>query len=127
MADTYCKYETGPPVTCHAAAALTGGRMCRITTAGPNGGNPTVNVPAAAGRTFGVVARDAASGAKCTVYVGDNLVWIEAGATLAAGDLIEATATGVAIVLAAGICQGEVIEGGASGALCLIDYRPRKV
>jgi hypothetical protein len=126
MADAYCKYEDGPPVTCHAAGALTGGRMCRITAA-PTGGNPTVNVPAAAGRTFGVVARDTASGAKCTVFTGNNFVWIEAGATLAAGDLIEATVTGVAIVLAAGICQGEVVEGGASGALCLIDYRPRKV
>lgn len=125
MADTYCKYETGPPVTCHAAAALTGGRMCRVTAA-PNGGNPTINVPAAGGETFGVVARDAASGAKVTVFTGDNIVWIEAGATLAAGDLIEATATGVAIVLATGICQGKVLEGAASGSLALIEYRPRK-
>lgn len=124
--DTYCKYETGPPITCHAAATITGGRMVRATTAGPNGGNPTINVPAAGGETFGVAARDIASGAKGTVYTGDNVVWIEAGATLAAGDLIEASATGVAIVLASGICQGKVLEGGASGALCLIEYRPRK-
>lgn len=125
MASTYCKYEDGPPVTCHAAAALTGGRMCRVTAA-PNGGNPVVNVPAAAGETFGVVAQDVASGGKVTVFTGRNKVWIEAGATLAAGDSIETDASGRAIVLAAGIVQGEVLEGGASGTLCLIDYIPRK-
>lgn len=124
--DTYCKYEQGPPITVHAAAALTGGRMVRITAA-PNGGNPVVNVPAAGGRTFGVMARDTASGAKGTCFTSDNVVWIEAGATLAAGDLIEATATGVAIVLAAGICQGEVVEGATSGNLALVNYRPRLV
>lgn len=126
MGDTYCKYETGPPVTCHAAAALTGGRMVRVTAA-PTGGNPTVNVPAAGGETFGVLARDVASGDKQTVFTGENIVWVEAGATLTAGDLIEADASGRAIVRVTGIPQGKVIEGAASGALALIEYQPRKL
>lgn len=126
MGDTFCKYENGPPVTCHFAGAVTGGRMVR-NTAAPTGGNPTVNVPAAGGETFGVAARDVASGEKGTVFTGDNIVWIEAGATLAATDLIEADAVGRAIVRATGIPQGKVLEGAASGAMALVEYRPRKL
>lgn len=124
MANAYQKFRPGEPVTCHAAGALTGGRFVRITGA-PNGGNPTVNVPAAGGRIFGVAAQDAASGSKVTVLrPGGSVVQVEAGATLAAGDLVEATATGVAIVRTTGIVAGEVVEGAATGALALIDLRP---
>lgn len=120
------KFPAGGAITVHAAAALTGGRMVRVT-AEPSGGNAVVNVPAAGGRTFGVLGEDVASGAKGVLYRPGQLVWIEAGATLAAGDLIEATVTGVAIVRTTGIVQGEVVQGAASGALALVDYRPAQV
>jgi len=126
MTSVFPKYEDGPPITCHAAGALVGGRMCRVAAA-PNGGNPTVNVPVAGGRTFGVVAQDVTAGQKQTVYTGRQLIWIEAGATLAAADLIQSDAAGLAILHAAGICQGEVLEGGASGALVLVAYNSRSV
>lgn len=123
MANAYAKFRAGEDPTCHAAAALTGGRFCRITGA-PNAGNPTVNVPAAGGRVFGVVAQDAASGSKVTVLRPGKIVQVEAGATLAAGDLVEATVTGVAIVRTTGVVAGEVVEGATVGNLALVDFRP---
>ena len=123
MANAYAKYRSGEDPTCHAAGALTGGRFVRISGA-PNGGNPTVNVPAAGGRTFGIASVDTAAGGKVMVLRPEKIVQVEAGATLAAGDLVEANAAGQAIVRAAGIVQGEVVEGATAGNLALIDYRP---
>jgi hypothetical protein len=123
MANVIERFRGVEPVTCHAAAALTGGRFVRITAA-PNGGNPTVNVPAAGGRTFGIAAQDVASGGKVTVIRPGGLVQVEAGATLAPQDLVESNASGQAIVRAAGIPQGEVVEGATSGNLALIHYEP---
>lgn len=125
MANAKNIFRPGEPWTGHAAGALTGGRFVRITAA-PNNGNPTVNVPAAGGRTCGVAAQDAASGSKVTILPPGGRTEIEAGATLVAGDLVESNASGQAIVLAAGICQGEVVKGAASGALAEIDYWPSK-
>lgn len=123
MANAYAKFRSGEDVTCHAAGALTGGRFVRITGA-PNGGNPTVNVPAAGGRTFGIASVDTASGGKVMVLRPEKIVQVEAGATLNAGDLVEANAAGQAILRTTGIVQGEVVQGAASGALADIDYRP---
>lgn len=123
MGQSIHKFRPGETVTCHAAAALTGGRFVRITAA-PNGGNPTVNVPAAGGRVLGIAAQDAASGAKVAVLVAGGLTEVEAGATLAAADLVEANASGQAIVRAAGIVLGEVVEGATSGNKAVILFRP---
>jgi hypothetical protein len=119
------KFPSGGSITCHAAGALVGGRMVRQVPAGvPVGGVQQVNVPAAGGRVCGVAGEDAASGAKVLVHRPSQYVWIEAGATLAPGDLIEATATGTAIVRAAGVVCGEVVTGATVGNLALVDFRP---
>ncbi len=118
------KFPAGDSITGHASAALTVGRFVKQTTTVPNGGCPVVGVPAAAARVAYVTGEDAASGAKVLLHQPSQKVWVEAGATLAPGDLVETDNAGKAIVHSAGIVCGEVIQGGASGAACLIDFRP---
>lgn len=118
------KFPAGGSITGHAAAALTGGRFVKQNATAPNGGCPVVGVPAAAARVAYVTGEDAASGSKVLLHQPGQKVWVEAGATLAAGDLVETDNTGKAIVRSAGIVCGEVIQGGASGVACLIDFRP---
>lgn len=118
------KFPAGGSITGHASAALTEGRFVAQTTTVPNGGNAVVGVPAAGARVAYVAGESAASGSKVLLHNPGQKVWVEAGATLAPGDLVQADATGKAIVRAAGIVAGECIQGGASGAACLIDFRP---
>lgn len=118
------KFPAGGSITVHAAAALTGGRMVKQNATAPNAGCKVVGVPSAGGAVVGVMGEDTASGSKGLMHRPGQEVWIEAGATLTAGDLIETTNTGVAIVRTTGIVCGQVVQGGASGALCLIDFRP---
>lgn len=123
MANVYNKFRPGEPVTCHAAGALTGGRLVRVT-ATPNGGNPVVNVPAAGGRVFGVAAQDAASGSKVTVLRPGGITQIEAGATVNPGDLVEANASGQVILRTTGIIVGEVVGPQTTvGNLADVDFR----
>lgn len=124
MPESIPKYRPGAEITCHASAALTGGRMVAISGA-PTGGNPTVGVPAAGARVFGVAAQDSASGAKVGVHVAPGqVVPIEAGATLAPNDIVESNASGQAIVRAAGVACGVVVEGATSGNQALVLWRP---
>lgn len=118
------KFPAGGGHTCHASAAITGGRFVAQTTTVPNGGNRVIGVPTAAGRVCGVAGEDIASGAKGNVWGPGQQVWVEAAATLAPGDLVEASATGTAAVRSAGIVCGEVIKGNTVGLLALIDFRP---
>lgn len=123
MAQSEPKFWSPPTVTCHASAALTGGRFVRVSAA-PTGGNPTIAVAAAAGKAFGVLAQDCPAAAKVGVHVGNGLVTnVEAGAAIAVGASVEANASGQAITLAAGTALGMALEA-ASGAgvqfLCLI-------
>lgn len=114
----------GGPVTCHANAAITGARFVTIAAA-PTGGNPTVGPPAAGARVYGVAGRDAASGAKVPVYTDPGVhIEVEAGATLTAGDIVESTVTGTAIVRATGVPAGTVVQGAASGAKAIIRFAP---
>lgn len=118
------KFPAGGSITGHASAALTEGRFVKQTTTVPNGGCPVVGVPTAAARAAYVTGESAASGAKVLLHQPGQKVWVEAGATLAPGDLVEAGTNGVAVVRSAGIVLGECIQGGASGVACLIDFRP---
>jgi hypothetical protein len=124
MAFSDLKYK-GDSVTCHAAGAIVGAR-CVAISAAPTGGNPTVNVPAAGAKCFGVAATDVASGNKFTVWHRPGLVLeIEAGAGgVVAGAVVEATATGTVITRAAGIPVGGVVEGAAAGAKALVRWNP---
>lgn len=119
------KFPAGGSVTVHASAALTGGRMVAQSTTVPNGGNAVVAVPAAGARVCGVMGEDVASGSKGLMHKPGQEVWIEAGETLAPGDLVMSSNTGVAMVrTSTNVVCGEVKQGAASGALALVDFRP---
>lgn len=114
-------HRPGEQITCHAGVAITGARFVALTGE-PVGGNPSVGAPAAGARTFGVAARDAAAGAKCSVMGLDGqIVPVEAAVALAAGNLVTPTATGAAGVAAVGNqISGSVVQGAAAGAQALV-------
>lgn len=118
------KFPAGGSITGHAAAALTVGRFVKQTTTVPSNGNPVVDVPTAAARVAYVTGESAASGSKVLLHRPGQLVWVEAGATIAPGDLVEAGTAGVAAVRSAGIVCGECVEGNTIGLPVLIDFRP---
>lgn len=118
------KFPAGGRLTGHAAAALTAGRFAIQNATAPNGGCPVVGVPGAGVAVDYIVGEDAASGAKVLLQRPGQVCWVEAGATLAAKDLVETDNTGKAILRSAGVVAGRVIQGGASGTACLIDFRP---
>lgn len=109
----------GDTVTCHAEAAVTGGRFVDIT--GPRvDGNYQVSHATAAGKKFGVAARNKAAGEKVMV-VKRGIIGVTATGALTAGQEVEVGANGTATVLAAGRAVGEVVEDAADGELALID------
>lgn len=118
------KFPAGGSITGHASAALTVGRFVKQTTTAPVNGNVVVGVPTAAARVAYVTGETAASGAKVLLHKPGQHVWVEAGATLAPGDLVEAGTGGVAVVRSAGIVCGEVAQGNTIGLPALIDFRP---
>ena len=125
MGETFRKFDPNDPITAHSAAAITGGRMVANSAAPQTDGTPTVNVPAAAATTFGVARFDAAIGTKTTIERAGSITWIEVGAAVAFGELIETDNLGRAIPRTAGIVQGRCIKAQSTvGQKALIDYRP---
>ncbi len=118
------KFPAGGSITGHAAAALTVGRFVKQTTTAPNGGCPVVDVATAAARVGYVTAEAAASGAKVLLHQPGQKVWVEAGETITAGQMVEAGTAGVAMVRNAGIVCGECVQGSTVGLPVLIDFRP---
>lgn len=118
------KFPAGGSITGHAAAALTGGRFAIQNATVPNGGCPVVGVPGAGVAVDYVIGEDAASGSKVLLHRPGQVCWVEAGATLAAKDLVETNASGQAIVRSAGVVAGRVIQGATVGLPALIDFRP---
>ncbi len=118
------KFPAGGSLTGHASAALTVGRFVKQAATEPNSGNPVVAVPTAAARVAYVTGETAASGSRVLLHRPGQLVWVEAGGTLAAGDLVEAGTAGVAVVRSAGIVCGECVQGTTIGLPALIDFRP---
>lgn len=125
MAESIEKYANGRPMTCAAGAAITGARFVSITAA-PTSGNPTVQHTGAAAKVFGVSCTDAASGAIVAVHHNHgDVVEVEAGTGgVAAGEVVEAAATGVAITRASGIPAGTCTLAAAAGAKALIKLNP---
>lgn len=90
MADMVPFYFPADTLTCHADGAVTGQRFVGISGARTDD-NPTV--AHAAGGDFGVAARDAADGAKVTVFTVGVLA-VEASGAIAAGARVVSAADG---------------------------------
>ncbi len=121
MPESIPKFKPGAAVTGHAAVDLVGARFVAVVGE-PVGGNTQVGAPAAGGRVFGVTATDAPAGSKVGVHESDGqIVPVEAGAALAAGNLVTPTATGAAAVAGVGAhIAGQVTQGAALGAQALV-------
>jgi hypothetical protein len=75
-------------------------------------------------KALGVLVNNPASGQAATVAVG-GLVEIEAGATIAPGDLLATTAAGKAAVATNGqVILGEALSGGGDGAIVSMLFQP---
>ena len=106
----------GDSITCHAEAAVVGGRFVDVT--GPRvDGNYQVSHATAAAKAIGVASRDKAIGEKVMVFGGPGtIIDVQAGAALTAGDRIQVGANGTAAVLAAGVEVGVAMDDIANGA-----------
>lgn len=115
MADEATPYwDPADTITGYCSAAVTGKRFVRVVGARTDG-LPTIQHAAAGGRAIGVASRTTALGGK--VMFATEGVWpVQAGATLTAGQEVEADASGQAIPLAAGKALGVVLDDVASGA-----------
>jgi len=122
-------YEPGSVLTCHAAAALTGKRFCRVSAEpqGPlvtgldtdaDGGNIIVNVPVLNGQILGVVNRDVAIGGKVGVITQPGIIVpVTCSAAVAAGQEVSVDADGRIKPAAAGQhVVGMAVAGAAGGA-----------
>lgn len=108
-------YSEGAEFTCHAGAAITGKRFVKITGAAV-GERPVVVPCTAAAKVFGVAGFDAAAGEGVTVYRLPNVMPVNAGAAITAGQEVESNATGQAIPLAAGKSAGVACADAANAA-----------
>lgn len=112
--------QPGQDPTCVAQAAITGCRFVSVKT-GVNELNGLAQVAqtAAAGKAFGVAARDAGVGDTLMVYRHGEVPILCSGA-LSHGQRVEAGANGVAVVLASGIALGTVMADAADGTFAHI-------
>lgn len=125
--EAYTFYRPGKDITCHADAALTGKRLCRITGNRTGGGIVaplsntdlqsvyTVGAPLAGGTIFGVVGYDVASGAVVPVKRG-GIIAVTASGAIAAEGLVEVLANGKIVALTTGKPVGMVLTAVADGA-----------
>lgn len=127
MPDSIPYWMPADQITCHANAAITGGRFVALAGAAVEG-NPRV-APAGAGvAVFGVAAQDAAVGEKVLVYTCPGSVQsVFAPAALAAGAVVQSDATGGAIVRGAGLAAGRVVSDIAAGASGMVQFLPALV
>lgn len=110
-------FDPGATPTCSPSAAVTGKRFVAIS--GATVGGLMRIAPCGAGlRAIGVAARDAAIGEPVHVYGNPGqIVPVKVGAgALTAGQEVQSDATGQAIVVAAGLRLGTIVDDAASGA-----------
>ena len=115
--------DEGENITAVTTAAVTGKTFLGVTgalAAGFPGSNVKVATTAAGAKPFGVAAYDAASSALVGV-VKDGVVPVTAGGTLAAGDEVEADASGKAIKLASGKAAGRAVSAATAGTDVFVD------
>lgn len=108
-------YEPGQDISGRASAAITGKRFLKIS-GNRSGGNIAVAHADAGGRVCGVSGRDAASGKLVNVKRGkDRVVFVTAGANLAAFAEVQVGTDGQAIPKDAGVAVGYAVTAATSG------------
>lgn len=118
-------YRPGDEITCLATTAITGKRFVNITANRDlSSGLIKVGTPTAAGKVFGVAARDAASGTR-VVVMRVGVLPITAAGSITAGSDVEVTATGAVVTLASGAAVGKAVENGTNGSDVLVAINPR--
>lgn len=124
MPDVVPFQKPADSITVHATVALAGGTFCAVTGVQQADGPWTVGLPAAGGRTLGVVMRDLAIGDR-GLCESEGILPVIAGAALVAGQEVMTDAAGHAIpwVTAAGEANrkaGVCMTDTANGALAPI-------
>ena len=95
MASTFVHYTPAQNPTVKAAEAISAGSFVKVS-ANIDGRNPVVTAATAGSTPFGVVAHDVAQNGHVMVYRAGHIVDIAAAGVIAAGDLVEAGASGKA-------------------------------
>ena len=121
MAELTVYYRDGDRVSGVASAAVTGGRLVKVSAARADGGNISV-APAGAGEVvFGVAAEDAAEDALVAV-IRKGVVGLLASAAVTAGQLVKVTSGGKVAPAgsdpAVGIAVDDIAQD-ATGAVAL--------
>lgn len=116
-------YRPGADLTALTTGAVTGCTFVDISaTRDTSTGLVKIATATAAGKTFGVAAYDAASGAKVSVIRNKGaIVPVLFGGTVAAGAEVEVGSGGKAVVLASGSPRGRAIETGANNVVSFIE------
>lgn len=116
-------YRPGADLTCLTTGAVTGCTFVDISAArDTTTGLIKVATATAAGKSFGVAAQDAASGAKVGVVRNTGaIVPVLFGGTVSAGAEVEIATGGKAVVLASGVARGRAVEAGANGVVSFIE------
>ncbi len=129
-------FDPGDDLTCHASAAITGRRFLKVTgnklvgsqaldTAAQGGTTPVAHATGAAGeKPLGVSTYDQPNTgvtAKIPVMRGHKVVPVESGAAITAGAQVQSDGTGRAVVLAAGVTCGIVLNSPtAAGQIAIV-------
>ncbi len=120
MAESIPLHRPGAGITGHAQAAIVGARFLAVVGE-PVGGLPQVAHAGAGVRTIGVATNDTAAGAPVGIHSAQGqIVPVEAGAAVAAGQEVQSDAAGMAITLAAGNSAGLCVQGAAANGQALI-------
>ena len=112
-------FRPGAEVTAVTTAAVTGSTFVGVSGTRGSDGLIKVATAAAAGKPFGVAARDIASGDVGHIHRG-GILNVAAGGAIAAGDEVEVGASGKAVKLASGKPVGVALETGTSGNPVLV-------
>lgn len=108
-------YEPGKRITFEATAAVTGKRFLGVSGARASGENVQAAHAGAGDPSIGVASFDVALGDLGTAISG-GVVPVTAGATVTAGEEVEADANGKAIPLASGKALGLALDDAALNA-----------
>lgn len=116
-------FRPGNDVTCLTTGAVTGCTFVDISaTRDTTTGLIKVVTATAAGLSFGVASKDAASGARVVVVRGKgSIVPILCGGAITAGAEVEIGSGGKAVTIAAGKARGRAVETGANNVVSLIE------
>lgn len=121
MANAFVAHQPADTVTGVATAAITGGRLVKVSAARAAGENIKVATAGATNVVFGVAGTDAASGDALPV-LRTGIVDLTAASAVTAGQRVEVAADGQIAPLNTGVAIGvatDDIAQGASGPVAL--------